>query len=362
MIEKIDLSSIVRASHTNPQLVTSLLHSVVITKIVLPAAAQSFTKATIFRLIRDDSSDVAIIHHDCNGAVVVSSLRSKKEEEDHSSNKSFLRTSCIEDFSLLETQEGHVYVLLLHSNRVLSIVAVSSGLTISSILCSDQFQALSVLNEAYYNADSTRTGIRHHMIVMLHSKDMNQQHAVQLVSISFLGTSCSILPLGCGPLMPAHLASDLSYRITSSTCQMGLINAEVQQSSYISLVDGQRVTVCHCSQPVSSKLRSLLQGLLMNPDPLRSDSPNSSEHASAMQSLGRIILQLLQPASSTPCSESLFDTLLLSITPQIQCSDVLSLAYALLDIPYPPDGFVSKLLTHAEVPLKMFISALSFIQ
>jgi len=64
LIEKIDPSSIVRASHNTPQLVASLLHSVSITKVVLPTTCQSFPKATIFRLLRDGCSEVAIIHQE----------------------------------------------------------------------------------------------------------------------------------------------------------------------------------------------------------------------------------------------------------------------------------------------------------
>jgi len=64
LIEKIDPSSIVRASHNTPQLVASLLHSVSITKVVLPTTCQSFAKATIFRLLRDGCSEVAIIHQE----------------------------------------------------------------------------------------------------------------------------------------------------------------------------------------------------------------------------------------------------------------------------------------------------------
>ncbi len=367
MIEKIDPSSIVRASHTTPQLVASLLHSVAITKVVLPTTCQSFAKATIFRLLRDGSSEVAIIHQDYDRAVAVSPMRSKGED---SSSCNYLRASSIEDFCLVEVQQGHVYALLLHSdNRVLSVVAVSSGMTVSSMQCSDdQFQALSLVSETsccYHEVSASNTSdmaaaISHHVLVMLHRKDMSQQHAAQLVSISFLGTgtSCRMVPLGSGPLMmPAQVASDLPYRITASTCRMGLIDvdAEAQPSSFISLVDAQRVTVCQCSHSVSKQLQSLLKGLM---DPLPAHLHSPVEHASAMQSLGRIIHQLLQPASLTSPSES-FDALLSAITPQIHCSDVLSLTYALLDLSCPPQGFVSKLLNHAEVPFNVFSSASS---
>lgn len=374
MIEKIDPSSIVRASHTTPKQLASLLHSVAITKMVLPATVtQSFAKATIFRLLRDGSSEVAIIHQDCDGALAVSPLRSKGED----SSSYYLRVSSIQDFCLVEVQEGHVYALLLHSNsRVLSVVAVSSGLTVSSMQCSsssgdDQFQAISLVSESYSedpaspSNSSSMAAISHHLLVMLHRKDMSQQHqaVAQLVSISFLGTSCRMVPLGCGPLMtpgPGQVASDLPYRITASTCRMRPIdvNAETQPSSFLSLVDAQRVTIYRCSQSVSKQLRDLLQGLM---HPLHSPD----EHASAMQSLGRIIHRLLQPADISlvpPSSSESVDALLSVITPQIHCSDVLSLTYALLDLPYPPQGFVSKLLTHAEVPINESSSSSSSIQ
>lgn len=388
MIEKIDPSSIVRASHTTPKQLASLLHSVAITKMVLPATVtQSFAKATIFRLLRDSSSEVAIIHQDCDGALAVSPLRSKGED----SSSYYLRVSSIQDFCLVEVQEGHVYALLLHSNnRVLSVVAVSSGLTVSSMQCSsssgdDQFQAISLVSEnsqcCYYypedpaspsnssSSSSDMAAISHHLLVMLHRKDMSQQHqaVAQLVSISFQGTSCRMVPLGCGPLMtpgPGQVAYDLPYRITASTCRMRPIdvNAETQPSSFLSLVDAQRVTVYRCSPSVSKQLRDLLQGL-MHPLPVHLHSPD--EHVSAMQSLGRIIHRLLQPADislAPPSSSESVDALLSVITPQIHCSDVLSLTYALLDLPYPPQGFVSKLLTHAEVPINESSSSSSSIQ
>lgn len=375
MIEKIDPSSIVRASHTTPKQLASLLHSVAITKMVLPATVtQSFAKATIFRLLRDGSSEVAIIHQDCDGALAVSPLRSKGEDSSSNSSSYYLRVSSIQDFCLVEVQEGHVYALLLHSNsRVLSVVAVSSGLTVSSMQCSsssgdDQFQAISLVSESYSedpaspsnssSSSSDMAPISHHLLVMLHRKDMSQQHqaVAQLVSISFQGTSCRMVPLGCGPLMTTGLgqvASDLPYRITASTCRMRPIdvNAKTQPLSFLSLVDAQRVTIYRCSQSVSKQLRDLLQGL-MHPLPVHLHSPDG--HASAMQSLGRIIHRLLQPADislAPPSSSESVDALLSVITPQIHCSDVLSLTYALLDVPYPPQGFVSKLLTHAEVPI-----------